>query len=726
MTMTDDDEPRGELARLYPFPVPDGEVVDGEVIDEHEYQRRRLSQREQAYARWQGYRSDVIVVARTARTVATHTRTRAVARELSYIPVGAVVVARRVWEAKTNSRYERMMRAAEAAGNWDEVKEWEARAVAEKQRRHQRRMDWIASPMRIVKTTAAAVGTGIGGLFGLGVVLAVADHDMHEVGVPLRAAATVIRDGCIIIGVTWGPLVLVGPWIGLGMLWHIGRRHGPPPLPWLAPEQLTSEGEPVTPARVVLALRDLGISTLRKAIEQAGDGAAMMLGPIRIAGCGVEVDVTLPSGVSTAEVRARRRKLAENLDRHEHELHITIPAAARTVRLWIADSGALDEPIGPSPLTFDETMTADVFAGRAPWGQDLRGGAVEIPLWQRHLLITGKSNQGKTAAVRALTLWAAHDRSVEFRIADLKGVGDWRMFDGIATVLIQGPTDDHVIDATEMLEEGVEEMERRLTALEESGAPDGITRAMSRKPGSGFHPIILLVDEAQQAFMCPAIDEQRRPYGGQKNTSRYFNAARKIHNQGRAVNVVLWEGTQDPTNQNLPKIVREGAHIRACLAVGTKEQAEMALGETAVQEGAAPHELRPGLDKGTLVVFGDGVPTPQGQTSMVVRTHFISGEDAAVIAERIKRLRRPVATGDGARERRDHLADIAHVMRGERRVRTEVIRQRLAELDRTVYEGWSAGQLAAVLAEHGVPVRKSNGLSVVRGEDVEQALEERS
>ena len=35
------------------------------------------------------------------------------------------------------------------------------------------------------------------------------------------------------------------------------------------------------------------------------------------------------------------------------------------------------------------------------------------------------------------------------------------MFDGLATVLIQGPTDDHVIEATEMLEGAVEEMNRR-------------------------------------------------------------------------------------------------------------------------------------------------------------------------------------------------------------------------------------------------------------------------
>jgi hypothetical protein len=60
-----------------------------------------------------------------------------------------------------------------------------------------------------------------------------------------------------------------------------------------------------------------------------------------------------------------------------------------------------------------------------------------------------------------------------------RGAGDWKMFDGLATTLIQGPTDDPVIQVTEM-----------------------------------FPPLIVLVDEAQVAFMCPAKDDEKRPYGG--------------------------------------------------------------------------------------------------------------------------------------------------------------------------------------------------------------------
>ena len=41
----------------------------------------------------------------------------------------------------------------------------------------------------------------------------------------------------------------------------------------------------------------------------------------------------------------------------------------------------------------------------------------------------------------------------------------------------------------------------------------------------------------------------------------------------------------------------------------------MALGETPVELGAAPHKLRQGLDKGTLVVVGDGIDIPVGEPS---------------------------------------------------------------------------------------------------------------
>ncbi|CAM5504033.1 FtsK/SpoIIIE domain-containing protein [Streptomyces aurantiogriseus] len=655
---------------------------------------------------------------RAVKHAVTHERTqttaRTVARHGLYVVGGARIVGRRTWDGKTAARYERFMRAAEAAGDMDAAMEWEERAQRFRDARHRRRMDLLHSPVDAAKGVAVTTGMGIGSLVALGVVMAIATKDVTDVVTPLMATVEFINLLITIVQVVWGPLVTLGPFLALLALWAVGSKQQAAPQ-WALPAQVRNgEGEPITPSIVVKALRDLGVPALRNAIKDMGDAGASMLSPIVIAGCGVEVDVTLPSGVSTNEVQNKRRKLAENLTRHEHEVFITIPQAARTVRLWIADSGALDEPIGPSPLVTDETMTADYAKGRAPWGQDLRGDAASLSLYQRHLLITGLSNQGKTASLRALALWAALDKRVEFRIADLKGVGDWAMFDGLATVLIQGPTDEHVIEATEMVEDALDEMNRRI-------------EAHRLDPDAVFDPLICIVDEAQVAFMCPAVDEDKRPYGGSKATSRYFMAVRKIHNQGRAVDVLMWQGTQDPTDQNLPKLVREGAHTRAALALGTESQAVMALGEKAVNGGAAPHLLRQGLDKGTLVVASDGIEIPKGQSSLTVRTHYIDDDEAKAITDRAKAIRDGVTTLHSIErgEERDPLADVAGVMGDAERSYTQDVLKRLAILSEDAYGGWTFGDLKRVLEAAGVEAYKSHGRMVVRRDDVARALADR-
>ncbi|MER7839193.1 ATP-binding protein [Streptomyces sp. NPDC096040] len=655
---------------------------------------------------------------RAIRTAVTHdvtkTTARAAARHALYVYGGTCIITRRAWEARTPARYERLMRAAEAAGNLEEAREWEERGQHFREARHRRRMDLLHSPIEAAKGAAVSAGTGVGLLVALGVCMAIATKDATEVITPLMAVIKFINLIITIVRVVWGPALTIGPFLALLALWTVGAHQKAAPS-WSMPEQQrSSEGEPITPSIVVKALRDLGVPALRNAIKEMGDAGASMLGPIRIAGCGVEVDVTLPSGVSTIEVQNRRRKLAENLTRHEHEVFIMLPVAARTVRLWIADSGALDEPIGPSPLVTDETATADYKKGKAPWGQDLRGDAAALSLFQRHLLVTGLSNQGKTASLRALALWAALDRTVEFRIADLKGVGDWGMFDGLATVLIQGPTDDDVVDATWMVEDALDEMNRRISVRQQD-------------PKAQFSPLVVIVDEAQVAFMCPVKDDQKNPYGGSKATSRYFMAVRRIHNQGRAVDVLMWQGTQDPTDQNLPKLVREGAHTRASLALGTESQARMALGDKAVDGGAAPHLLRQGLDKGTLVVASDGITVPAGQASITVRTHYINDDDAKAICEWAKALRAGITTlrAVDRTEERDALADILSVLGDAPRLLTQDVLKRLAVLSEDAYGAWTFSDLKDAMEAYGEEPRKSHGRMSVHRDHVLRAIANR-
>jgi S-DNA-T family DNA segregation ATPase FtsK/SpoIIIE len=635
---------------------------------------------------------------------------RVTVRHGSYVAGGARIVTRRAWEDRTTARYQRMIRAAEAAGNIDEAKEWEERAHRFREGRHKRRMDLLAGMRQAPAAIGAAALTGTGVLTAAGIALAVATKNASDVGIPFEMLIDAVHWAFVIGLIVWGAAPMLGPALGLIALWNVGRRRQAAPK-WALPAQQRGDGDPITPSILVVAFRDLGISTLRKAIIDMEDAGASMLGVIRPAGCGVEVDVQLPSGVDTLEIQNKRRKLAENLGRHEHELYITVAPQPRTVRLWIADSGALDEPVPASPLVIDPTLTADYKKGRAPWGLNLRGDAVLVSLYQRHLLVTGLSNQGKTASLRALALWLALDPTVEFRIGDLKGIGDWRMFLGLATVLIEGPTDDHVMAVTHMVEEVFEEMQRRLLAPQ----------------GTEFKPLVCIVDEAQVAYGSGAKGDDGRPYGGQKATSRYFKAVKGIHDQGRAVNVTIWEGTQDPTDQNLPKRSREGNHMRASLVLGTETQAKMALGDAPVVAGAAPHKLRQGIDKGQLVVAGDAIEMAAGQVSENVRTHFIDDDAAEAITERAKAMRQKVTTLRKLEvvEDVDPLADLEKVTAGQERLRTPEVIHRLKNLNPAFYTDWDGSRLRRLLTDHGEDTNVYQGYPVVHRSRVLRALEGR-
>lgn len=704
---------------------PAGEVLEGELVTPEQYAARQRQLRDLRYAE---YRRTAVAVVRVTRTAVTHDHTKATGRALvrhgSYIGGGAAIVVQRIWTAQTNSRYERILNTLEAKQDWDRLDQWECKAAQEKQRRHQRRIDWLQAPGKIAKAGAISVGTLTAVLLALGFVLAVASKDPSQILGPLMGIVDAIRWTYWLI-ISWGVLLVTGAAsLGLYLLWRVGRAAEKAP-DWAMPANRRAHGEgaPVTPDRVINALCHLGIADMRKAVKELPNGGAELLSSIALAGCGVEVDVRLPQcSTDTGDIQKRRRKLAELLDRHEHEVFITIPKAARTVRLWIADPGALDEPIEASPLVTSPPKQVSMYRDRAPLGLNLRGDVVATDLWQKHLLITGLSNMGKTAVLRALALWLLFDPTVEFRLADLKGLGDWRMFRGTATTYIEGPSDDHSIAATHMLESGVAEMEKRLTSFDADKYPDGVPPGLA-----GYHPIVLIVDEAQNAFMNPEKDEDKIPFGGRSNNSRFFKACRKILNQGRAVNVVLWLGTQDPTNENLPKLVREAFHVRMSLKVGSPEQSRMALGDAAVNDGAAPHELQQ-EHKGTVVITGPGVPYQQGQTSEITRTHYINGSDGAEIAELAKELRvSPIRAGATEREPRDHLVDIGRVV-GESqqpRVGTTEVLHRLKNLDEVEYRPWTHERLTAFLKPlHAAPY-KSGGVMVVSAARVQEALTDR-
>ena len=73
----------------------------------------------------------------------------------------------------------------------------------------------------------------------------------------------------------------------------------------------------------------------------------------------------------------------------------------------------------------------------------------------------------------------------------------------------------------------------------------------------------------------------------------------------------------------------------------------------------------------------------------------------------------------------DYLADIHTIIRGEVRMRTQMVLRRLAELNPAEYGEWTFQDLAETLAAHGLVARKYNGTMVVRSADVARAVAER-
>jgi len=170
------------------------------------------------------------------------------------------VLSRRWWEARTNARYERQMRAAEAAGDQDRLTEWEARAERAREQRHRRRMDWITAPIELIRNAAVLFLWSVGALLGLGAVLAVAHADLAWILAPLATVVQAVAWLVWLADTVWRPLLITLGVVGLIGVWQIGRRSvsclpGPPPptgawtRPWSSPRAASPPRSPTWASR---------------------------------------------------------------------------------------------------------------------------------------------------------------------------------------------------------------------------------------------------------------------------------------------------------------------------------------------------------------------------------------------------------------------------------------------------------------------------------------------
>ncbi|MGH4007509.1 MAG: hypothetical protein ACRDTH_04970 [Pseudonocardiaceae bacterium] len=705
------------------------EVLDGELITEAEYTRRRGRHRLPVLAVMAMIRESECTKKITTAVVSRVTRSgRVAARAVYTVGAGHASWVRRAVDALTHGPVREQVRLARLAGDREALAEWTERLVTLKDGRAERLRSLPATLVAGLRALFVVACVLAGLLVVVGLWLAFTPGSIGWSG--WWELISHILDGTLAALSLAAHAVLWGGLPGLLVAaWREGRRAATAPRWLFSPDERAQQDAEITADLITAALRHVKIPALTRYLT--GGGVLEYVVTPREQGGGTYTQVRLPMGVTAAELLSSTKVelLAGNLGRHRHEVwpQREKDTDARVLDLWIADKGTMDKPAPPWPLLADGEV--DVFRDRLPWGVTMRAEQITVGMLQKHWLIGATSKQGKSTVLRLLALGLSLDPTVELHIADLKGDGDWTMFKPRAVNLIEGSTDDHAAATADMLEWAVGEVVRRYDAKRAAGIVGATPREVSRRKGSGFHPIYLFVDECQVLYGAP------HPIGGAKDDARAWRAAKKLHDQARAVNVHLLQATQRPDDRPLPARVREGAHVRCALNVPNYETAKMILADAA-DRGARPQDLRPGADAGTVVATGEVEDIPQGQAFAIVRTHYVPTTDAYTVIARamaiINRTGRIITTDQPTEPEpaRDLLVDVQAVMDGSERLRSVDLLHQLRARWEPNYGGLSAQQFATALEQRGVEVKKRSldgqpGQRVVLATDVTAALDAR-
>lgn len=633
-----------------------------------------------------------------------------------YVVAGVVVVAGRVWENKTGARYDRMLRAAEATGNHDAALAWEDRAAEWRRDRHQRRMDLIEIPGRVVAAAPKAAVVATGGLGVVGVLLAVASHDVTKVAAPFVAVAEVTEFVVVVASVLWLPVALMVPLVTLLALWGIGRRsvhRGE--ARWLGTAgdvDMDVQIDETTIARALEALRIPQITAYLK------EGLPLQyITTARRDGRGTHAVLRLPAGVTAERIARRRADLASGLYRLAKEVWPTTGSEAGILDLWCADKGALEEGAGPYPLLDDGF--ADVFKG-APFGKTLRGEPTVAPLIGRNTIIGGMPDQGKSSAARVLMAAAALDPTAELRIWVPDSNYDFEVFRRRCSRYVMGAEDEKIEQIRDDLRELHAEVQARGELLVQCQEPEVTRRLADTVPG--LHPLFCLLEEAGVAFSHKEFGEEISWL-----LSEIVKLCRK-----RGIHCVI--STQAPTKASgVPRDVTRNCSNGIAFAVSDHHANDALLGQGAYAAGHRATELIPGVDKGTALVKGFN-----GERSQIIQAYFLSvakGNDQVTpIIDRslgeIRRHNRHVPGTDRKRpaiESRNLLDDLDEAL-GAERVRLADVPALLRDVAPhwEPYRRLTAKALRELLSAEGVPTTNTGNVPRLDPGQLRKVLAERA
>lgn len=462
------------------------------------------------------------------------------------------------------------------------------------------------------------------------------------------------------------------------------------------------------------ALAHLGIGPMDRFFKNGGE--LIYTVPARVDGNGTYAQVRLPMGVTADMVADRRDRLAANLGRAKLETWPTEGSEAGQLDLWIADKGALGRGAGRWPLLDDGQ--ADVFES-VPFGRSQRGQMVTAPILERNYVIGGQPGQGKSSAGRTLCLGCALDPSVELRVFVFAANPDFDPFTPRLATYVKGDDNDAIKAGLSELRWLRDEVTRRGTLLERHGAAK-VTRTLASKI-RGLHPLVVVFDECHEVF-------EHREVGAEAAA-----LAVRVAKKARKCAITCLFLTQSPTAASIPKDLTRNCSNGVAFAVADQVANDGLLGSGKYRAGIRATELRPGEDRGTAVTVG-----LTANRFELVNTFYVPFEEnddqvTPVIARAMALLadrgqQPPSSTSEPGNDEPnpDHLADIHTVLRGQARVRTQVVLTRLAEHNPAEYEHWNFQHLAEALAAEGLSARKSDGLMVIRADDVALAIADRA
>ena len=628
---------------------------------------------------------------------------RTLVRHAAYTAGGIRILTRRAWESRTTARHERMMRQAEASGNEELVRQWEQRAYAFRFARHRRRVELLQMVMNAPKAIATAAAAGTGVLLLLGVMLAWANHDVHDVITPLATVIEFIGWVAFLAGVIWDPLLYGLPFLALAGAWAVGRNAQAAPV-WALPAD-GDERDVVPDENAILrALGNLGIPPLNKAIKAGWKPRWVQ--PSTRSGNGWHAQLQLPEGVPVEAIADKKATLAHNLLRKPIEVWPTEPRdQAGVLDLWVADPGVLTKPVPPWPLLHEGTT--DFFKG-VPVALNARGEQVIGRLMASNYLIAGIMGSGKSSLVIALLLGAMLDPLVEIDVHVLAYNSDYDPMRPRLRSLVKGDDDEHVLAAMDTLRRLAGEVSRRGQELERIGTDTKVTREMAQRDPS-LRPRIVVFDEVHELFGHPEHGKEAK------------ELALKVTKKARKTAITLLWITPDADAASLPRGISKTVSHRVAFAINDHQGNDAILGTGMHKNGYSATTLVAGEDVGTAMAAGFG------KTPGLVRSYYVRKE--AGVDEVTPVVERAMALYEGgpadeapAFQPADHLADVATVLGEEQRMLVQEVLHRLAELNPHEYRDWSPMDLKKALEPYGAEQYKSAGRMMVSRDRVQEAL----